>query len=177
MAMQLHCRKPDYRKLVAAITAEYGDPLQGLSWVSEVRARQAEADRARLMVAMAPHIELDFKQTKPHWGPLSPGCRVCGHGSWSCLFINGKCNCRCFYCPTTQDEIGVPTTNRVPFAKAADYADYVGHFGFTGVSISGGEPLLTFDRTLDYLRTIRRKMGDGLHLWLYTNATLLTADQ
>ena len=25
-------------------------------------------------------------------------------GAWSCLFINGRCNASCFYCPTSQDE-------------------------------------------------------------------------
>ena len=71
-----------------------------------------------------------FKGTKPHIGSLSPGCRICGEGGWSCLFINGKCNCRCFYCPSPQDETGVPTTHRVAFARPADYAAYLDRFGF-----------------------------------------------
>ena len=158
------------------MTVEYGDPLDDLNWISEVRAREAERERSRILTTLAPHLEIDFEQTKPHLGPLSPGCRICGEGGWSCLFINGKCNCRCFYCPAAQEEIGVPTTNRVPFDRAADYADYVRHFAFSGVSISGGEPLLTFDRTLKHIAAVRRKMGDDLHIWLYTNATLLTED-
>ncbi|MBI9084417.1 MAG: radical SAM protein [Desulfobacterales bacterium] len=136
-----------------------------------------EAKRARALTAMGSGIEQAFHQTKPHLGPLSPGCRLCGQGSWSCLFINGKCNCRCFYCPTSQEEIGVPTTNRIPFPNPADYATFVHRLGFSGVSISGGEPLLTFDRTLGYIKAVRRRMGDDLHVWLYTNGTLLTADR
>jgi pyruvate formate-lyase activating enzyme-like uncharacterized protein len=134
----------------------------------------AEAERARLIEELGQDMSLAFKQTKPHIGPLSPGCRTCGEGGWSCLFINGKCNCRCFYCPTSQDDLGLPTTNRMIFARPGDYADYVRHFGFRGVSISGGEPLLTLDRTLTYLDALRRKPGDALHVWLYTNGTLLT---
>ena len=162
--------------MLTAMTAEYGDALDDLNWISEDRAREAELERSRILSAMAPHLDIDFKQTKPHLGPLSPGCRICGEGGWSCLFINGKCNCRCFYCPAAQEEIGVPTTNRVPFGRAGDYADYVRHFEFSGVSISGGEPLLTFERTLKHIAAVRRKMGDDLHIWLYTNATLLTED-
>jgi uncharacterized protein len=161
------------RQMAAAAAAEYGPALDGLNWVAEALARQAQAGRAKLLATLATRLAIDFKQTKPHLGPLSPGCRICGEGRWSCLFINGKCNCRCFYCPTPQNEIGVPTTNQVPFSRASDYADYVGHFDFGGVSISGGEPLLTFERALKHIAAVRRKMGAGVHIWLYTNTTLL----
>jgi len=52
----------------------------------------------------------------------------------------------------------------------------VAAMGFNGVSISGGEPLLTPDLTLAYLRAVRQRSGADVHLWLYTNGTLLTAD-
>jgi pyruvate formate-lyase activating enzyme-like uncharacterized protein len=52
----------------------------------------------------------------------------------------------------------------------------VAALGFSGVSISGGEPLMTPDLTLAYLSSVRKRCGDGVHLWLYTNGTLLTAD-
>ncbi len=57
-----------------------------------------------------------------------------------------------------------------------EYAAYVAALGFSGVSISGGEPLMTPDLTLAYLSAVRKRCGDDLHLWLYTNGTLLTAD-
>jgi pyruvate formate-lyase activating enzyme-like uncharacterized protein len=52
----------------------------------------------------------------------------------------------------------------------------VATFGFSGVSISGGEPLLTPELTLAFLRAVRKRCGDNVHLWLYTNGTMLTAD-
>ncbi|MBL7180978.1 MAG: radical SAM protein [Desulfobacterales bacterium] len=144
--------------------------------MSASHAREAEAERTHRLSALGNNIKVAHEGTKPHLGPLATGCHICSQGEWSCLFINGKCNCRCFYCPTVQDEISVPTTNRIPFAKARDYADYIRHFDFKGVSISGGEPLLTFDSTLRYIETVRRRQGDALHIWLYTNGTLLTAE-
>ena len=107
---------------------------------------------------------------------LSPGCRTCANGAWSCLFINGRCNASCFYCPTSQDETDGPLSNGIPFESPEDYAEYVALFGFTGVSISGGEPLLTLDRSLDYIAAVRRRCGDAVHLWMYTNGVLLTRD-
>jgi pyruvate formate-lyase activating enzyme-like uncharacterized protein len=67
-------------------------------------------------------------------------------------------------------------TNGLAFTSPQDYAAYVAALGFSGVSISGGEPLMTPELTLNYLSEVRKHCGDGLHLWLYTNGTLLTPD-
>jgi pyruvate formate-lyase activating enzyme-like uncharacterized protein len=162
---------------IAANLVEYGDQAASMKWISPVQALAAEGRRARALADMAPLLRLASRQTKPHLGDLSPGCRICGIGEWSCLFINGRCNCRCFYCPTVQNEIGVPMTNRVPFATPDEYADYVARFGFSGVSISGGEPMLTFERTFDYIRAVRVRLGDDIHIWMYTNGTLVTPER
>lgn len=37
-----------------------------------------------------------FKDTKPYYNQISKGCKLCGLGQWSCLFITGKCNAACF---------------------------------------------------------------------------------
>ncbi len=165
------------QKMIDANLAEYAEKTDFLSWISPERARKAESWRTRMIEAFSSRIEFDFKRTKPHRGGLSPGCRICGEGAWSCLFINGKCNCRCFYCPTSQESISVPTTNRISFEKSRDYVDYARHFDFRGISISGGEPLLTFERSLHYIEAVRRKLGETLYIWLYTNGTLVTVDR
>jgi pyruvate formate-lyase activating enzyme-like uncharacterized protein len=163
-------------RLVSANLAEFGDTADRLNWITPAAAKAAQTERGERLQAIGQGLNLAFKATKPHMGPLSPGCRICGEGDWSCLFVNGKCNCRCFYCPSSQDEIGVPTTNRVSFSRPADYAAYVGHFGFRGISISGGEPLLTPALTLRFLQAVDRSEKRPSHLWIYTNGTLLTVD-
>lgn len=158
---------------ILANAAEYGELARQLHWITSEEAQVAEAERSRRLAALGRAVNLAFKQTKPHMGPLSPGCRICGEGDWSCLFINGKCNCCCFYCPTSQSDIGLPTTQRISFPRPCDYADYIRYFDFKGVSMSGGEPLLTLDRTLKYMKALNRTPGHALHVWLYTNGTLL----
>lgn len=164
------------RQMVSDNLAEFGNTAGVLNWVSPSGAAAAEGERTRRLEAIGQHLNMAFKGTKPHIGSLSPGCRICGEGGWSCLFINGKCNCRCFYCPSPQDEIGVPTTHRVAFARPTDYAAYLAHFGFRGTSISGGEPLLTPELTLRFLQAVNRSDNRPKHLWMYTNGSLLTAD-
>lgn len=164
-------------KLIAANCKEYGEKADTIRWISDDQSIAAEALRAKILNTAAPFVSMVAKQTKPHFGELSPGCQVCLEGQWSCLFINGKCNCRCFYCPTEQNEISVPTTNQVPFSTALAYAEYIRRFGFKGLSISGGEPMLTFDRTVEYLETTRGMLGPDIHFWLYTNGTLVTRER
>jgi len=164
-------------KLIAANYHEYGEKADSIHWISPDQINEAEARRARALNTLKPFLKMAAKQTKPHLGLLSPGCRVCLEGQWSCLFINGKCNCRCFYCPTEQNDISIPTTNRIPFSTALTYAEYIRRFSFRGLSISGGEPMLTFDRTIDYLETARRVLGPDIHFWLYTNGTRVTRER
>ena len=51
------------------------------------------------------------------------------------------------------------------------------HFDFKGISFSGGEPVLTFERSLHYVEAARKKLGETPYIWLYTNGTLATVDR
>lgn len=155
---------------------EYGERYDQLKWLSREQAGRAAQEREDLLHWLFDHAQTGYKDTKPDVTQLSPGCRICGEGSWSCLFINGKCNCRCFYCPARQDEVDIPTTNTVSFSKSRDYVDYIERFNFRGVSISGGEPLLTPERTIDFLTAVKKRFGAHVHTWLYTNGTLAADD-
>ncbi len=163
-------------KMKNANSREYGHAYNLLRFVNQETAAAAGEEREDLLAWLAGHGTFGYAATKVDCTRLSPGCRRCGEGSWSCLFINGRCNGRCFYCPTPQDDDGPPVTNGLAFSTPQEYAAYVERFGFRGVSISGGEPLLTPELTLDYLREVRRRCGEGVHLWLYSNGTLLTPD-
>jgi uncharacterized protein len=172
----------DREATISANRTEYGEGYDSLHWVAEKQARAAAERRDSLLGAARDRITLIAKGTKPLSGALSPGCSACAAGSWSCLFITGICNCRCFYCPTRQDKTGEdgpdqPTTNTVTFPRPDEYVEYIERMGFKGVSISGGEPLLTFDRTLRFATAVKKRFGGSVHLWLYTNGTLADADK
>ncbi len=153
---------------------EYGERYAQLRFLDGDRRLAASVERRQLLEALAGAVETGCYGTKLDCRRLSPGCRLCVEGVWSCLFVNGRCNCDCFYCPTDQESLGLPTTNTVEFRTPRDYVEYVERFGFRGVSLSGGEPLLTPGRTLGFLRGVRERFGEQVHLWLYTNGSLLT---
>lgn len=166
------------RRLISRIIdqnrQQYGDRYHTLKWLTEAEAEAAAATRASMLSGLKACTRLGYHGTKLDCTDLSPGCQSCGSGTWSCLFINGRCNCRCFYCPTEQNQVGLPTTHRIQFQRPADYVDYIDRFGYRGVSISGGEPLLTFDTTLKYIAAVKKRFADRVYLWLYTNGTLST---
>jgi pyruvate formate-lyase activating enzyme-like uncharacterized protein len=164
------------QSLISSNRREYGHLYDLLKFADPAELSDAAMERGELLHWLEQRATFGYAGTKVNCTGLSPGCQRCGAGDWSCLFINGRCNGRCFYCPTAQDDDGPPTTNGLAFNNPDDYAAYVASLGFRGVSISGGEPLLTPDLTLSYLNAVRRCCGDSVHLWLYTNGTLLTTD-
>ena len=162
--------------LIESNRREYGLRYDVLTFAGPEQLAAANAARKELLQWLEQRASFGYAGTKVDCSGLSPGCRCCGDGGWSCLFVNGRCNGRCFYCPTAQDDDGPPVTNGLAFTSPEDYAAYVAALGFSGVSISGGEPLMTPDLTLAFLRAVRKRSGADVHLWLYTNGTLLTAD-
>jgi uncharacterized protein len=163
-------------QLIESNRREYGRLYDLLNFASSERLAAAGAERSELLNWLESRARFGYAGTKVDCNGLSPGCQRCGEGGWSCLFVNGRCNGRCFYCPTAQDDDGPPVTNGLAFISPEDYAAYVAALGFSGVSISGGEPLMTPELTLSYLSAVRQRCGDSVHLWLYTNGTLLTAE-
>ena len=173
---RLHSVNALQQLLIDANSREYGNRYNLLSFASPEQLTAATTEREVLLQWLSERASIGYAGTKIDCNDLSPGCQCCGNGSWSCLFINGRCNGRCFYCPTEQDDDGPPATNGLAFSTPEEYAAYVAMLGFRGVSISGGEPLLTPDLTLAYLKAVRRRCGDDVHTWLYTNGTMLTAE-
>lgn len=159
----------------------YSASYEAMTWLTPEKARAASQRRDDLIKAIFEHPGegpgWQFAGTKLYTHKISPGCDLCGRGGWSCLFINGVCNARCFYCPSTQKEKGQPMTSSVEFSNPQDYAAYVNAFNIQGVSFSGGEPFMTFDRVLTFLKTLRARVTHPLYIWMYTNGILVTEDK
>jgi uncharacterized protein len=163
-----------HQQLIEANRREYGRLYDLLDFAGPDRLVEASAERDQLLDWLCAKATFGYAGTKVDCSRLSPGCRSCGDGAWSCLFVNGRCNGKCFYCPTPQDDDGPPVTNGLVFESPDDYAAYVHKLGFSGVSISGGEPLLTPDLTISFIEAVRKRCGSSVHIWTYTNGTMLT---
>lgn len=159
---------------------ECGDTYDAMRWLTRDQAVAAKGKREQILDSIfrtGDRAQWRFAQTKPHTGELSPGCRLCGEGAWSCLFVNNLCNASCFYCPSAQKHRSIPGTGNLEFNAPEAYADYVSAFDIKGVSFSGGEPTLSFDRVVRFLKTLRHRSGNSLYIWMYTNGILITEDK
>ena len=118
--------------------------------------------------------------SKPYLNELSPGCRTCGRGTWACVFISHACTRDCFFCLRKQEQAAdfVPYVERdIKLPSVERLIEYIGSFHFDGISFSGGEPFLQFDRLFEYVSAIRKAFGDHHYVWVYTNGDPVTADR
>lgn len=162
-----------YNSYLNGLVNKVRDDFSGfpeIKWLNPYQAWDLLNERSRLLGSVQ-NSSL-FKDTKPYYRQISQGCQRCGQGTWSCLFITGKCNASCFYCPAPQTADEAPSSQGLTFETPEAYAEYINFFKFKGVSFSGGEPLLFFGRTLQYLKTVREKCNPGIYTWAYTNGIL-----
>ena len=147
---------------------------QDIRWLNPYEADVFQLKRDELLKKNPDSL---CKGTKIFYRGISHGCALCSKGLWSCLFITGKCNAGCFYCPAPQVNDEAPTSQGLTFETPEAYAEYIKYFGFNGVSFSGGEPFLYFERTLEYLKAVRTMCDPDIYIWLYTNGILVSEDK
>lgn len=151
--------------------------FNSINWLNPYQAEVYEEKRNNLIQNYSKNINWSFKNTKPWINKISKGCELCGQGEWSCIFITGRCNANCFYCPAPQNNDDLPMAQQLSFKSPENYADFINYFDFKGVSFSGGEPFLVFDRLVEYLEVIRKKCGQDIYIWLYTNGIISKQDK
>jgi pyruvate formate-lyase activating enzyme-like uncharacterized protein len=62
------------------------------------------------------------------------------------------------------------------FPVVDEYVEYVTQYDFDGVSVSGGEPLMDMERSCEFIARTKQRLGDEVHVWLYTNGLLATQE-
>jgi len=101
---------------------------------------------------------------------LSKGCRICQQGAGLVLFVTGKCERSCFYCPISGERRNqdVVFANEIPANRPEEVLEEARAIGALGTGITGGEPLLRKDLVLEYISILKREFGPDHHIHLYT---------
>jgi len=96
----------------------------------------------------------------------SRGCQSCQQGRWLCIFLTYRCDAHCAFCPAPFKQ-----EDKIISAFGDDPAiilRFLKQRPFTGISFSGGECFLVFDRLLQWLKYFKKNLPD-LYYWAYTN--------
>jgi pyruvate formate-lyase activating enzyme-like uncharacterized protein len=160
------------------VRQEVGWLYSDLLWLSEEQAQRTNNQRNELLAQLSGWVTFSYNGSKPHVGPLSPGCLICGNGGWGCNFINICCTRHCFYCAQdrTLKKERESETDGIVFNDPAEHILFLKTFKIKGVGFIGGEPLLVLDRLLAHISAIRRELGDSIYIWMYTNGDLVNRE-
>ncbi len=108
-----------------------------------------------------------------HTGRLPRGCVLCEKGAKMVLLVTGRCDKSCFYCPLSSEKRG----KDVFFANERRITDTDGMLNEAramdalGTGITGGDPLLEVDRTVESIKALKKEFGKAHHIHLYTTQT------
>ncbi len=99
------------------------------------------------------------------------GCIQCQMGSKLVLFITGSCHWRCDYCPLSESrrDIDWMYANERRCDSFEDVIDEARTMRATGAGITGGDPLMARERTLEGISRLKEEFGTDFHLHMYTS--------
>lgn len=94
------------------------------------------------------------------------------------LFVTGLCDSSCYYCPLSEEKTGKDAVfaDEMPVSNEQDILCETDAIRGEGAGISGGDPLCTLERTLDYIRLLKSKYGKDFHIHLYTSKTTVNRE-
>ena len=109
-------------------------------------------------------------------GKLPKGCAYCVKGQKLVLFLTGLCPNQCFYCPVSEQKSGkdLVYANEWKIASPKDVIKEAELTDAKGAGITGGDPLVKLDRTIKYIKLLKKKFGKKFHIHLYTPLNLVT---
>lgn len=112
-------------------------------------------------------------------GKLSKGCSLCPNGKKSVLYVTGLCPNKCFYCPLsdTRNQNDKQWINEKQIINFEETIDEIKLCKSKGVGITGGEPLVKLDRTIEYIKRLKQTFGKKFHIHMYTTMNLLTLNK
>jgi len=96
---------------------------------------------------------------------------LCVEGKKLVLFVTGLCPRKCVYCPLSdkKKDKDVTYANEWPTKKDEEILEEAKLIGAEGAGFTGGDPLVTLDKTIHYIRLLKENFGKKFHIHLYTS--------
>ena len=99
------------------------------------------------------------------------GCIQCQQGSKLVLFVTGKCHWGCDYCPLSENRRETPDmfANERRCTSWDEVIEEGQAMNATGTGITGGDPMLDLEKTLEAVRQLKAAFGPEHHIHVYTS--------
>lgn len=107
---------------------------------------------------------------------ISKGCGYCVKGEKLVLFISGVCSRNCWYCSLSEKRKNKDFifANERKCKNFKDIIIEVEDSRATSAGITGGDPLLFFDRTIKFASKLKKKFGKKFHIHIYLPTKFVT---
>ncbi len=110
---------------------------------------------------------------------LPEGCKYCLRGEKLVLFVGGKCSRACWYCSLSNfrkksDEC---FANERTVKEDIDLINEAKESNARGAGITGGDPLVYFEKTLRYSKLLKKIFGNKFHIHIYLPLNLVSKEK
>ncbi|HJJ29273.1 MAG TPA: 4Fe-4S cluster-binding domain-containing protein [Methanocorpusculum sp.] len=101
---------------------------------------------------------------------LSEGCKLCYQGAKLVLFITGRCDRDCWYCPLSEErkDVDVIFANDRRVTTPKEAIEEAEIMDALGTGVTGGEPLLEIERVVEFCTALKKHFGKEHQIHLYT---------
>ena len=112
-------------------------------------------------------------------GDLAEGCRQCVKGEKLVLFATGLCPRRCWFCPLaeTKKNKDVVFANEWKISNDKDIVTEAKLCDAKGTSLTGGDPFVVFERSLKYIKLLKKTFGKKFHIHMYVPGEAVTMEK
>jgi len=109
---------------------------------------------------------------------IAKGCKYCIKGEKLVLFITGICSRNCYYCSLSNKRKNkdIIWANERECKSIKDAIEEARESNAKGAGITGGDPLLKFERTLKYAKALKSNFKN-FHIHIYLPTKLVTKDK
>lgn len=109
-------------------------------------------------------------------GKLQKGCKLCVKGQKMVLFVTGLCSRGCEFCPLSGKRKNIDRiyANEREIGAFNEVIEEVKISGAKGCSLTGGDPLLKLDRTIELATKLKQVFGKKFHIHIYVSTQLVT---
>jgi pyruvate formate-lyase activating enzyme-like uncharacterized protein len=106
---------------------------------------------------------------------VAEGCKYCVRGEKLVLFITGICKSNCWYCSLSdkRKEKNIVMANERECKSIKEVIKEVRESNATSAGITGGDPLVCLEKTIQYAKALKKEFGKQFHIHIYLSTHLV----